>query len=202
MTAPLGCRLRYDAPQARQTLAHTMTRILEALDVPARRLAFVCIGTDRSTGDALGPLVGGRLQRMLPSQAEVLGTLANPVHASNLEATLSDLGRRLPGAAVVAVDACLGRAESVGSVTAALGALVPGAGVNKALPEVGSAHVSGTVNVGGFMEYFVLGNTRLHLVVEMAEVIASALADATAGAFGPSYAPAWQTDAASALGAH
>lgn len=28
---------------------------------PAEQLTFLCIGTDRSTGDALGPLTGSRL---------------------------------------------------------------------------------------------------------------------------------------------
>jgi len=33
----------------------------------------------------------------------------------------------------------------------------------------------GVVNVGGFMEYFVLQNTRLSLVMRMADVIAEGL---------------------------
>jgi len=53
--------------------------------------------------------------------------------------------------------------------------LQPGSGVNKQLPEVGDLHMIGIVNVGGFMEYFVLQNTRLNLVVNMARVISAAL---------------------------
>lgn len=136
---------------------------------------FLCIGTDRSTGDALGPLVGEQLGPALAGVAEVLGSLREPVHASNLQERLDRLGATAPEAVVVAVDACLGRAENVGTITAGVGALVPGAGVNRALPEVGSAFVTGTVNVGGFMEYFVLQNTRLYLVVHMAATIAGAL---------------------------
>lgn len=202
MTPPAGCRLRYDAPGAHETLARTAASMLRALNVPARRLVYVCIGTDRSTGDALGPLVGDRLRAALGWQAEVVGTLAAPVHASNLEDALASLQDRSPGAAVVAIDACLGRAESVGSVTAGLGPLVPGAGVNKTLPEVGSAHITGTVNVGGFMEYFVLGNTRLYLVVAMADMIAASLAAATLETVRdtPGDLHAWQAHVASALG--
>ncbi|MEW6230356.1 MAG: DUF1256 domain-containing protein, partial [Bacillota bacterium] len=40
-------------------------------------------------------------------------------------------------------------------------------------------HVTGIVNVGGYMEYLVLQNTRLCLVMRMAEVIATALAAGT-----------------------
>jgi putative sporulation protein YyaC len=170
-----GCRVHFEQPGASTLLGETLADLVLRLGVPRRRLVYLCIGTDRSTGDALGPLVGERLQGLLRAEAEVWGTLPEPVHASNLQDTLARLRSRLPDAVVVAVDACLGRMESVGTITVGLGALVPGAGVCKSLPEVGDAFVTGTVNVGGFMEYFVLQNTRLHLVMRMADVMARAL---------------------------
>jgi putative sporulation protein YyaC len=51
--------------------------------------------------------------------------------------------------------------------------------VNKELPEVGELHITGIVNVAGFMEYFVLQNTRLGLVMKMADVIAASLVKAS-----------------------
>lgn len=171
-----GCRLHFEQPEVREDLADALGQLLGRLGVPPRRLVYMCIGTDRSTGDALGPLVGERLLGDMAGVAEVLGTLRDPVHASNLQDALLRMRSRDPHAVVVAVDACLGRLESVGTITVSAGALAPGAGVNKTLPEVGSAFVTGTVNVGGFMEYFVLQNTRLHLVMRMAEAIADGLA--------------------------
>ena len=60
---------------------------------------------------------------------------------------------------------------------AAAGVVVikPGAGVKKNLPPVGDMHITGIVNLGGFMEYIVLQNTRLSLVMNMAETISSAV---------------------------
>ena len=46
---------------------------------------FLCIGTDRSTGDSLGPLVGHKLRKYRLKKAAVIGTLDKPVHAMNLE---------------------------------------------------------------------------------------------------------------------
>ncbi|MGE5559936.1 MAG: spore protease YyaC [Chloroflexota bacterium] len=142
---------------------------------PLRQPVIVCIGTDRSTGDALGPLVGSQLERDLGGIAPVYGTLDEPVHASNLEECLARIRRRSEPTALIAVDACLGNLESVGTVTVGRGALRPGAGVNKNLPPVGDLYLTGVVNVGGFMEYFVLQNTRLSLVVRMARVIAEGI---------------------------
>jgi putative sporulation protein YyaC len=134
----------------------------------------VCVGTDRSTGDCLGPLIGSKLAEweFVRHHVRVLGTLESPVHAGNLEEVLSRLseGRARLGR-VLAVDACLGRLASVGYITLAEGPLRPGTGVNKNLPPVGDLHITGIVNVGGFMEYLVLQNTRLCLVMRMAEVI-------------------------------
>ena len=59
-----------------------------------------------------------------------------------------------------------------------MGALKPGAGVNKQLPPVGEVHVTGIVNVSGFMEFFVLQNTRLNLVMKMAQTMASGIMEA------------------------
>ncbi len=76
---------------------------------------------------------------------------------------------------VIAIDACLGKTENVGYISVKPGALKPGTGVNKRLPTVGDIHIVGVVNVGGFMEYFVLQNTRLSLVMNMAKTISTAV---------------------------
>ncbi|ASS73567.1 spore protease YyaC [Tumebacillus algifaecis] len=143
-----------------------------------RQVVIVCIGTDRSTGDALGPLVGSKLSgRLQDSRAVVYGTLDTPVHAVNLKDTLHEIENSYRNPYVIAVDACLGQLASVGLVTLGDGPLKPGAGVNKVLPEVGHIHITGIVNVGGFMEYFVLQNTRLSVVMKMADCIADALCE-------------------------
>jgi putative sporulation protein YyaC len=108
----------------------------------------------------------------------VFGTLDEPVHAGNLHEALVRVENAYPGATILAVDACLGSPENVGSISLCDGPVRPGAGVNKNLPPVGQLSVTGVVNVAGFMEYFVLQNTRLSLVVRMARAIARAIVDA------------------------
>ncbi|QGG58495.1 spore protease YyaC [Paenibacillus sp. B01] len=162
-------------PGASQQLASRL--LLHLLHVPAdRRIAVVCIGTDRSTGDALGPIIGSRLDKLRGSRFELYGTLDEPVHAMNLESTLQDIHRADAKPFIIGIDACLGQLSSVGSIQLGAGPVRPGAGVNKELPPVGDIHMTGIVNVGGFMEYFVLQNTRLNLVMRMAELMADTLA--------------------------
>lgn len=155
----------------------TMSRYLSDIyaNLPADRpIVIVCVGTDRSTGDALGPLVGSYLRKYHLSGYHLYGTLDQPVHAMNLADTVAEIEKNHHRPFIIAIDACLGQLTSVGCIQVASGPLKPGAGVNKELPSVGDMHVTGIVNVGGFMEYFVLQNTRLSLVMNMADVIARA----------------------------
>ncbi|KAB3531883.1 spore protease YyaC [Alkaliphilus pronyensis] len=144
---------------------------------PYEEIVILCIGTDRSTGDSLGPLIGYKLSSQINrySNTFVYGTLDDPVHAKNLNSKISNiyLNHRRPF--IIAIDACLGKMERIGFIKVGNGPLKPGAGVKKDLPSVGDIHITGIVNLCGYMEYIVLQNTRLSLVMRMAEIISEGI---------------------------
>lgn len=141
--------------------------------VPANReIVIVCIGTDRSTGDSLGPLIGTLLEERSLKHISVYGTLDEPVHAVNLVDKLAAIQEAHQNPYIIGVDACLGKVSSVGNIILGNGPVKPGLAVKKQLPDVGDIHITGVVNVSGFMEYFVLQNTRLHTVMQMAKQVA------------------------------
>lgn len=176
-TTTAVARIHVDDTFAAVKLADDLRAHLRRLDEAGDRpKVLVCIGTDRSTGDCLGPLVGSRLNQLRQDQFAVYGTLEHPVHATNLTETLASIGQAYDNPLIIAVDACLGYLENVGCVTVGSGSIKPGAGVKKTLPAVGDLHITGVVNVGGFMEYLVLQNTRLNLVMRLAELIVKGLA--------------------------
>ena len=65
----------------------------------------LCIGTDRSTGDSLGPLTGYKLKEQQVSRIQIIGTLERPVHAMNLEQSMAMIRLRYPNHVIIAVDA-------------------------------------------------------------------------------------------------
>ncbi|GIN59935.1 hypothetical protein J8TS2_42540 [Lederbergia ruris] len=138
-------------------------------------IVLVCIGTDRSTGDSLGPLTGSFLQEANLTHFHVQGTLAEPIHAVNLEEKLEVIQTQFTNPFIIGIDACLGRMKNIGMIKVGAGPVKPGAGVKKELPHVGHMHMTGIVNVSGYMEFFVLQNTRLNLVMNMAKQLASAI---------------------------
>lgn len=133
---------------------------------------FLCIGSDRSTGDSLGPLVGYKLEQTVwRQQPSLFGTLRQPVHAINLEETMCRIRTDYEDHVVVAIDASIGRHEHVGYITLGMGSLRPGLGVRKNLGAVGDIFITGIVGSGGAWEPLLLQNTRLSVVMELADCI-------------------------------
>src|SRR5690625_1908460 len=67
-------------------------------------LVILCIGTDRSTGDSLGPLNGTLLTQLTPRNLHVYGTLHQPVHAINLEETIHHIKTSYTKPFIIAVE--------------------------------------------------------------------------------------------------
>ncbi|MFD0673984.1 spore protease YyaC [Cohnella sp. GCM10027633] len=140
-------------------------------------LTFVCIGTDRSTGDSLGPLVGTMLEeRGFP---RVIGTMREPCDADRLPLLAERLsadnndGTRT----IIAIDACLGRPESVGAYLVSEGPLVPAQSVGRGFPPIGAYSIAAIVNRTGPKPYWTLQTTSLYKVMGMAQEIADLLTE-------------------------
>lgn len=136
-----------------------------------REIIFICIGTDRSTGDSLAPLIGLNLEK----EYTVYGTIHNPVHANNLEETIFNIEMNHDNPFIVAIDAALGKQESVGKIEVRKEGINPGNAVGKKLPNVGDISVCGVINVGGYLERLVLQSTRLSVVMNIADIITESI---------------------------
>ena len=133
-----------------------------------------CVGSDRSTGDSLGPIVGYKLKKHMQCNFYVYGDLTHPVHAANLSKYIECINQTFINPYIIAVDASLGRRDHVGLITLGAGPLRPGLGVKKKLPEVGNVHITGIVNESSNESHSTLQTTRLCVIMQIADVITSA----------------------------
>lgn len=140
-----------------------------------RPLIILCIGSERYTGDALGPLVGSYL--LENSECIVIGTLDEPVHAGNLAETIKKIEKKYSNPIIIAVDACLGNKDEIGNIEVWQGGLEAGIAVGHKLPRVGQISIIGVVNSGGQFGYFELQNTPLSIVIKLMKVIGGAILD-------------------------
>lgn len=148
---------------------------IEQIPFDHPNLVFCCIGTDRSTGDALGPMTGSFLSQLKSFPFEIVGTLDNPLHALNIEEITDTLQSSSIAPFIIAIDACLGNVNNIGQIIVQPGPLFPGKAVKKDLPPIGDVSIKAIVNIGGFMEYNVLQSTRLSLTYDMGKIISRSL---------------------------
>jgi putative sporulation protein YyaC len=173
-----------DHPAPAAALERALAAALVRLGADAGRpVVLACIGTDRATGDALGPLVGHALVRLGLDPATVVGTLERPLHAMNLDARLRAVEALRPRPVIVAVDAALGPAGSIGAIALRPGGLRPGQGLGRTLPRAGHLAITAVVAEradGPALE--ALQSARLFDVSGLAETIALACARALGAA--------------------
>ena len=153
-----------DGFEAARLAARLYSMLKEELQrAQKEKVLFLCIGTDRSTGDSLGPLIGHQLYRKGLRHITVVGTLEYLVR------------ERYPDHLVVAVDASVGKTCHVGCVTLGRGALRPGLGVSKNLQAVGDLFITGVVSGGSSRDPMMLQSIRLGMVMHMAECISDSI---------------------------
>lgn len=133
-------------------------------------LTFLCIGTDRSTGDSLGPWVGSLL--LEKGFTRVVGTLEYPCDANQLPSLVPKLAEM---GTIVAIDACLGRPENVGAYLVKNGPLIPAQSVGKRFEAIGAYSIAGIVNALSPKPYWTLQSTSLFRVMGMAREISSSI---------------------------
>ena len=138
-------------------LSIRLKSIINTKKKPNQEIIILCIGSDRSTGDSLGPLIG------------------YTVHAGNLQLYIDKINETFVDPFIIAIDASLGREEHIGLITLGEGPLKPGLGVKKKLPEVGAVHITGIVNSSSNSNHSILQTTRLYLIIQLADVIFNAL---------------------------
>lgn len=135
-----------------------------------REIIFLCIGSDRSTGESFGPFVGTMLkENHFPHH--VFGTIADPVHALNLNLVLKEIDNRFSEPIIFGVDACLGDSHQIGSILLKEGPLIPGCAINNLLPELGNYHLKAVVNhLDCITPVSSLNTTRLDTVLTLAKI--------------------------------
>ena len=97
-------RYQYFAPDNASTIPFSiaLNNHITYLNKKFEDLVLLCIGTDKITGDCLGPLVGSKLkQRKFPYP--LYGTLEKPLHAGNLTEQLPEISLVHPDACTLAM---------------------------------------------------------------------------------------------------
>lgn len=164
------------SPTASHELRDYLNKLLKPIINDNKTIIFLCIGTDRSTGDSLGPIIGYKLKQCNFKKIYIYGSLENPIHSNNIISIIDKIKLSFNNPFIIAIDAALGTVQNIGKILIENRPLLPGSALNKDLPCIGDMSIKGIVNISGNMDFIVLQNTRLYTVMTLADSIANGIA--------------------------
>ena len=139
---------------------------------------LLCVGSDLTIGDSLGPITGSMLQyKTQGSRAFIYGTLSMPITAKEIPYMRTFLKETHPQSQVIAIDAAVGEEGDIGLIKCLSSPLFPGAGANKKLGAIGDISIMGIVAEKSVNNFSLFNTTRLNLVYSMAEIISESIAN-------------------------
>ena len=110
-----------------------------------KQTVVICIGSDRVSGDMLGPLVGSSLREEYHLPCPVYGWVGESVNGVNLEEYLCMIERRHKNSHLIAVDAALGKKKDVGKIRLKRGGIRAGGALDRPGGKVGDIGLVGVV---------------------------------------------------------
>lgn len=143
-------------------------------------IIFLCIGTQRLTGDAFGPLVGNRLTTLLrdADRMNVIGTLENTVSLCNINQVMENIRNTYTNPFIIAIDAALSNQDNIGNILVTDGGITLGSGLNRQGVTVGDMSIRGVVGRNcrnANQNLIVLQNVPLSRVINLAEIVSSGI---------------------------
>lgn len=156
----------YNKPLDQSFITESVNKFIKS---GKQEIVFICVGTDKCIGDAVGPLVGTKLSS---KDITIYGTLHDPIHALTIDDKLEEIHEKHPDAFFIGIDACLGDEEDIGLIFLRNFGVRPGRGVGKDLPGVGSISIMALVDSSENSEFFFSRSIRLSFIMDMADKIA------------------------------
>lgn len=142
-------------------------------------IVFLCVGTDRITGDCLGPIVGTKLTKFLKnsnlSYIDVYGNLEENLSYQNIEKKLEKINTN---ACIVVIDAALSKKENIGKIFVTSKKTILGKGLNKTKIELGDISIKVVVEKDSKIpnhNFKILQNTSLNKVINLSEIVSDGI---------------------------
>lgn len=149
-------------------------------DLEISKLIFLCIGTDRITGDSFGPLVGYKLKWLFKGEKniKVIGSLDNIISAQNISKIISDINNAYERPFLIAIDAALSNKTNIGRIVVSRDSMNVGSGFNKNNIYIGDMSIKGIVSKdlrNPKYNFKLLQNIPLNLIMNMADSVAQGI---------------------------
>ena len=150
-------------------------------DLELSKLIFLCIGTDRITGDAFGPLVGYKLKNLFYGEQniKVIGDLENIVNSCNIINIVNNIKKNYENPFLIAIDAAVSNKINVGRIVVSPNKMNVGGYIKRKI-YIGDISIKGVVSKDlrdRRNNFKLLQNVSLNTVMNMADCVVQGIYD-------------------------
>jgi len=145
------------------------------------KLIFLCIGTDRITGDTFGPLVGYKLKNLFygNENIEVIGDLENSVNSCNILNIINYIKKKYENPFLIAIDSAVSNKIEIGKIIVSNKKMNVGGSLNRYL-YLGDISIKGVVSKdlnNRNYNFKLLQNVPLNIIMNMADSVVQGIYD-------------------------
>ena len=143
---------------------------------------FLCIGTNKITGDSFGPFVGNFLLQEMPYQnnIHVIGNMNKNISYLNAEYNIKKIYKKYKKPCVIAIDSALSNPKNVGKILVTNSKIKLGEGVGKRRQEIGNISIKGIVAKDYSLPYYnfyILKLAPKEFVINLAKITAKGICE-------------------------
>ena len=109
------------------------------------KLLFLCIGSEKISGDCIGPIVGTLLKEKYKIPYPVFGTEENSVNGKNVSEYVRLIKEYFPAHKIIAVDAAVGEEKDLWTLKYRVGGVRAGGAINADSEYVGEVGILAVV---------------------------------------------------------
>lgn len=142
-------------------------------------IIFLCVGTDRITGDCFGPLVGSKLTQKLEycnySNINIYGSLSQNLSYENINKVIQKIDKE---SIIIVIDAALSKEENIGKIFVQKSKTILGKGLEKNKIEIGDISIKSVVAKDykiAKCNFKALQNISLNGVMRLANIVSEGI---------------------------
>lgn len=152
------------------------------IDNKDKVIIFLCIGTNKVSGDSFGPIVGTNLQKMLKDnkKIKVLGNMNNPINALNVKENIEYINKMYIDKYIIVIDSAVSDKNLIGEVFITRNKTILGKGINNKISEIGDISIKCSVckdEYSSINNFISLQNVPKRFIKNLADMVSTGICE-------------------------
>lgn len=143
-------------------------------------IIFLCIGTSKIVGDAIGPIVGSKLKKLENEYIHIYGTIESNLNFNNTKKIIKSINSNYRNPCIITIDAALSCNNNIGDIIVGSGIIKIGKALKKNLCFYSDLNIKCIVGMYFYNEnenFRILQNSKIEQIMKLGISISNDIKD-------------------------